>query len=60
VNAPPAKDWQSPEFGDVLRAILDVHESIAMAQPEDASASTGSVNIWASVRTSLSARSSRC
>jgi hypothetical protein len=25
---PPYKDWQSPEFGEAVRAILDVHEGI--------------------------------
>jgi hypothetical protein len=32
---PPAvRDWQSPEFGEVLRAILDVHEAVGMPQTE--------------------------
>lgn len=29
---PPHKDWQSPEFGEALRAILDVHDGIREPQ----------------------------
>jgi hypothetical protein len=30
----PAKDWQSPEFGEAIRAILDAHGSIGLTQSE--------------------------
>jgi hypothetical protein len=31
---PSSKDWQSPEFGEAIRIILDVHASLGMPQQE--------------------------